>query len=595
MALIKSIKVRNFRCFRQLPQIEMKQATYLIGINNSGKTALLSAIHCFFDSDAFKSEYLNKTEFAAKKEGYNRSDITLEFDLYQVTGKTRKRRMQEQYGTTLTIRKSFTFREISQTIVVQYNINGGIFEFDGLDEDIRRMLSAVAISYIHPQEGNLLLAQAQEKFKARLFNNWGRHVSVSEHLRELQDQWDKLRKITNTYLSTTLTSNLKEIWPHSTTKVDLPEKIEDIVAVSEISFRSSPTLPEVSLTSQGTGAQSTILYQTHYILDSDRSLHRGIYFPVWLLEEPESFLHANINVKLSNLLNSDEWLESIQMIISTHSPIVLAASRQNASRTQWVLFRDHSVMFQKPASKVTDEDIQQIADLMGDANFDAYFIAAQNRNLVFIEDTRELTKKKYEEAGIPVTSALRGTSAVKKHLAVFSALPQIIRKKAYFIIDNDKGAKEFGKYCTEENRIREENGFSVCRVTVNVFILLLPENTAVENLFDEFDDFLDECIKDIYDDTLNFKDSVPTNLSRAVSALRRKTHPTTIDEAKELIKNEQDVKDIFWVKVEESGYVLAQSSQQTIKSLLGIIDEPNNALEATTDSTPSMSPVGPHR
>lgn len=92
--------------------------------------------------------------------------------------------------------------------------------------------------------------------------------------------------------------------------VDLPEKVVDVIAVSEILFKGSSDLPDVSLTSQGTGAQSTILYQTHFLLDSDKTLHRGFYYPIWLVEEPESFLHVDIIFKLGYLLCSDIWLDS---------------------------------------------------------------------------------------------------------------------------------------------------------------------------------------------------------------------------------------------------------------------------------------------
>lgn len=262
------------------------------------------------------------------------------------------------------------------------------------------------------------------------------------------------------------------------------------------------------------------------------------------------------------------------MIISTHSPIILAASRQNADRTRWVLFKSHRVEFQENAADVSEEQINRIATLMGDANFDAYFSAAQARDLVFIEDTRPLTKQRLEEVWIPITGALNGLSELKKHIAVFVALPELVRGKAYFIIDNDRGKKEFQQFLTTKQRTASRDGFSSYSASERVQLILLPEGSAIEELFDEFDDVLEECIHSVFDDAWALRDDIPTSLSRAVSKLRSRPRPETMDDAKGLMKNEQDVKDIFWSKVEDSGYGLSEAKSQVLKDLLGLQQVP---------------------
>jgi predicted ATPase len=574
MPLLKKVAVKNFKCFRRLTKIDLEQSTYFVGINNSGKTALLSAIHCFFDSSAFFPEYLNKTTFASRKGGYNRSDIAITFDLSLVTRQARKEHMTSRFGSSLEIKKSFTFREASRTVVEEYYIKTKPYTFDTLDEDVQKLLRSVSISYIHPQEGQQLLEKAQEKFKERLFSNWGRHASVSKRLKGLQQQWDDLRRTANSYLSAALTQSLQRMWPQSSTRVNLPEKIKDIVAVSDITFKSSQKLPEVTLTSQGTGAQSTILYQTHYILDSDRSLHRGMYFPVWLLEEPESFLHADIAVKLGKLLNSDEWLKSIQMVISTHSPIILASSHQNQERTYWVVMNNHNVEKQKLAKNVSDKEIASIGQMMGDTNFDVYFAASSKNPLVFLEDERELTMQRVTEAGIPATMVLKGMSKVNKYLSVFLSCSEIVDRQVFFLVDNDKGLKELRDFFQTAHLDKEESNFKLYRAgaTDSVSVILMPEGFRMEDLFDEFNDVVTECCSQIYDADLNLRANTPAELSGAVSRLRRRGRGrvTTLEEAKDLIRNEGDVKDIFWKRVEQSGYQIAQSHRKALRSLMNI-------------------------
>lgn len=572
MNFLKKLVIQNFRCIRQEVVIDLNQATYLAGANNSGKTAFLAAIKCFFDTESFKSGDLNKTEFSAKKAGFNTSEISIEFDLNLVEGKVRKKRLIDKFGDRLLVKKLITYREASNTVNVEYKIQGAIFEFfDKLDKDVQDVLGAVSISYIHPQEGSDLLAKAQDKFKKRLFHNWGRHASVSDQLKELQKQWSELRRTANTYLSATLTESLKNFWPGSSTVIDLPENIEEIVAISDISFRSSILLPEVTLTSQGTGAQSIVLYQTHYLLDSDRSLHRGFYVPIWLLEEPESFLHADITVKLGNLLASQQWLGSIQMIVSTHSPIILACSRQSPDLATWAILEDHKVNRQVNVNAVTETDIELISRLMGDSNFDAYFTASQKDPLLFIEDKRHLTREKFEEAGLQVTKAFDGTSEAKKYLDVFRTVEGFAAKKAVVMLDNDKGLKEFGSLITANSKIREKNGFMLHGVGSHAYMLLLPVGLAVENLFDEFESTVEECVTKIFDDKYDLRDQVPINLSRVAGIARRSVKDVrTMDDAKALIQNDQDVKDVFWLKVKSSKLQMSSEKISVIQELIDI-------------------------
>lgn len=124
MGIIKSITVRNFRCFRSEVTIPLAQATYLVGPNNSGKTSLLSALRCFFDSTAFSQSLLNKTESARRREGSNKSDISLNLDLEALPKSQRKKNLIGRHGSNVTIKKSFVWREVSATI------GGGIHRRD---------------------------------------------------------------------------------------------------------------------------------------------------------------------------------------------------------------------------------------------------------------------------------------------------------------------------------------------------------------------------------------------------------------------------------------------------------------------------------
>ncbi len=547
----------------------LTQGTYLAGPNNSGKTAILEALRCFFDGGAFDASYINRTELTAKQEGYNRSDITVVLDLGVVTGKDRQRKMKEQHGDQLLFRKAISWREATNTINIEYSLAGDVetYSWETLPRDVRDVLSAISVSYIHPQEGFELLKKAQDKFKQRLFHNWGRHASVAEQVKAIESEWDALRSTANSYLSSALSARLREIWPAAEVIVELPEHIRDIVAVSDITFRSSPNLPRISLTSHGTGSQSAILYQTHYVLDSDRSLHQGQYYPVWLLEEPESFLHADIAFQIARLLSSDEWLDSIQMVISTHSPIILAGSTRNPDLTSWVLCNEGEVKSVHKVASVSNATIDQVGVMMGDGNFGIYFQAGRSNFHVFLEDSRPATADKIREAGVPDPISLNGVGDVDRHLRVLSPLSGAAGR-SYFIVDNDQGKKEIKNWIEPKKEVAAANGWRKFDCGGDCYLILLPEGYAIEHLFNEWPEILQVAVEDLYDlSTKKLRVSVPMDLARAAGILRNRA-PADPDQGKLVLAAQQDVKDRFWQR--GGGTTMAAEHAQALKKLLDL-------------------------
>jgi AAA15 family ATPase/GTPase len=570
MNLLKSISLQNFKCYRKKQDFNLEKSNFFIGANNAGKSAVLKALHCFFDDSQYSKEFINKTEFRSKGAGYNKSTIGIIFDINTITTKSLKTKLLEEYGDKITLYKNFTYRENANITVIDYTLRGENFTSDVLPESIADLLSKIKVSYIHPQEAKELLEKAQGKLRTRLLSNWGRNANICKGLESLQKQWSDLRKMANDYLSSGLTSNLQKIWPGCETKIDLPEKIDDIIAISEIMFRADSNSPDISLTSQGTGVQSTILYHTHFLLDSDKTLHRGFYYPIWLIEEPESFLHADIIFKLGHLLSSDTWLNNIQMLISTHSPLLLSTSKQNEDRIKWFLLNSHSLEKDKFASKWDEKELIEIGQIMGDPNFDVYFETSNNTDFIVIEDKKEITKDKFCEAGIPISKSVEGVSDLKRYFNVLKSMDNIIKRNIYFLVDNDKGYKEFEDILDNQASIKTTNsGFKKYQFANNVNILLFPDGFAAENFFEEFDSFLERYVYKLFDDKCQkaTEKDVPSNLTRVHGRIRGK-NVSGKEDAKRMISKEQDIKDCFWEEVEDDDFKMKKVFIEELKSLM---------------------------
>lgn len=493
------------------------------------------------------------------------------------------------FGNELEIRRSISWREASDTLVSEYHVGGTSYPWEELPRDVRELLQAVSVSYIHPQEGAALLAKAQEKFKERLFHNWGRHASVAEQVKNIEAEWARLRATANSYLSSALSTRLREIWPNAEVKVDLPENIRDIVAVSDITFRTSPSLPQISLTSHGTGAQSAILYQTHYVLDSDRTLHQGQYYPVWLLEEPESFLHADIAFQIARLLSSDEWLGSIQMVTSTHSPIILAGSRRNADLASWVVCDDGAIRSTHDVPAIDEDVLATVASLMGDGNFGVYFRAAQADCQVFLEDSRTATAEKFTQAGIPNVISLKGIADVDRHLHVLVPLQGAVGT-CYFVVDADDGLKTIKGWLDRGVEVASKNGWRKIDCGGDCFVLILPEGHAVEHLFDVWPGVLQTAVEDLYDlSTKKLRDASPMDLTRAAGTLRNRA-PNDPKEGARLLAGQQDVKDRFWNQV--NGATIGELHLESIRVLIGLPESSGEVARPPTQEATAPGEVG---
>ncbi len=572
MSLINSLEIENFKCFRSKTQINLSQGTYLIGINNAGKTAILNALNFFFNDSLYQDEtFLNRTTYLAKKAGYNHAEISITFNLEELTSNVLRNRLIRLFkNKKADIKKIITFLPSSRKVSFSYTFLGYVYDsFDDIDPDVKKLLMSVRVTYIHPQEGRDLLKNAQEKLRQRLLANWGRNPNLSIGINELQKKWEEFRRQARSYLSSSLTKSLQTMWPGSEAALDLPKNIKEIVEISDISFKGQQTLPEIELTSHGTGAQSTILYQTHYLLDSDRSLHRGEYHPIWLLEEPESFLHGDLMVKFSQELNSQAWLKNIQMVVSTHSPIILASSNLGGDNIEWCLLKEHVVVKNKKMKLWTKEEVVEIGKLMGDSNFYVYFYTSQDKLLTFIEDKRAETKDVYEQVGIKITNCFEGVAQITRTIDVLLNIPDLVQKKAYFIVDSDKGKDVYSKYIVGDPQL--SNGFKkylIPNSKSNLYIITLPDGFAVEDLFGEYETHLDSCINLIWDvKSWKLRTTIPTNLSRVASRARGNII-TSLSEARKLIRNEQDIKDSFWSLAKKYSYSFEDQYVMNLKNLL---------------------------
>lgn len=572
MGLLKRIEIHNFECFRENTLIDLEDATFLIGENNSGKSSILRALCLFFNELEFKLYHLNKTELKRKQAWSRTTTISIIFDLSCLKLNAFKNRLIKfnKKQNLLKITAKFTYK--ADYPEEEFEILGKSNIYENLEPDIQKLIESVKINYIHPQEGTELLEKAQKKLQKRLLDNWGRSTVISKELNELENKWRKYRSDANKYLSSMLTENIKRTLGKGIVNVNLPESIKDVIKISEITFQADETLPEIQLTSQGTGIQQSLLYYASYLLDSDRTLRRNQeYHPVWLLEEPESFLHADMIIKLAKDLTSNEWLNNIQLLTTTHSGLLLSSSINSQSKILWNILSNHKLTDSYEPVNIDEGKVNKIGKLMGDPNFDVYFYS--NISKVFIEDKQPLLISLLANNQINA-KGLGGISEVHRYLKAFDVnssgeIGKIMRGK--FIIDGDKGKKDCRDYLKDDYKKNEKEGFTQYVHPNGSVIIVLPDGQSSERLIDEFPEYLNSLAHTICNEDLTLKSSIPNALAEVCGNLRRKFLNNPIsswDEVETELEKNDTVKHLFWKEVKDKNYELSAEKVKILKELL---------------------------
>ncbi len=572
MGIIKKVELKNFECFRDTIKIDLEDATFFIGENNSGKSAVLRGICVFFGNVPFGLQHINKTQFRSKQKGSNVSEITIFFDLNQVKGKKLKERLMKLNSRRdiLQITRKFKYHDPGHTD--KYSTFGREVVFYDLDKDVQKLINSVEINYIHPQEGTQLLSVAQDKLRRRLLDNWGRTKVVSTEYDLLQKEWVKFTVLANNYLSDILSTQVKKFWGEKAeVMVELPAKVQDLINVGAISFQSDPKLPEIPLTMQGTGVQQSLLYYASYVLDSDMTIKRNSErYPVWLLEEPESFLHANMIIKLAKDLTSVEWLGNLQILTTTHSGLLLSSAINKETKALWNVISAHALKQSFSPTNIDENKLHEISVIMGDPNFDVSFYSSFFR--VFNEDLSEVLTARLKEVGIP-SKGLGGSSEIVRYIKAFDAagtgdLGKIVQ--ARFVVDGDKGFKDIAKLLNDSPE-KQVSGFRRYSTKSGISkVIVLP--SAAEDLFSEFSEFVNECAHEICDEHLVLKSSCSGEFTQVYANLKRQfTASKPLDSWKIIeveLKKDDNVKRIFWKKVRDENLKIDSEQAKILLDLL---------------------------
>jgi len=302
---ISKIELRKFRSIEKC-SIELNDINAIVGQNNSGKSAIIRALNCFFN---FKKEEIN---FIHGKHHYNSSSTpTIILTFTEYGGEFNS----YSDGDVLEIQQ--TYKSATKKVIYKYKKNG---TYTNAPEQLMDLIhQKISFVYIPPdrtatelkwEEDSLIKELIEEYLKnetARRDNLTPKFKKATEHLetgvlnkigRDLEKFYSLKKNFTYT-LGFNSTSNYSAFL----------NNIE--IFIEEFGIKHN-------LDDCGTGLQSVTIIAFYRVLAKLKGKHI-----ILGLEEPETNLHPQAQRELVNSIKNTSPEEYTQVLLTTHSTVIV--------------------------------------------------------------------------------------------------------------------------------------------------------------------------------------------------------------------------------------------------------------------------------
>jgi predicted ATP-dependent endonuclease of OLD family len=300
------------------------------GRNNSGKSNILRALSLFFKNEIEEGESIDLTRDCNSREKEKKKiSITLSFRLDEkLKIQQTIQDVAELIPREFKLKKEYIFSKTDTSkYQILYYLNDRPLE-EKEKQLVEQFLHLFNFRYIQSNKTavNVLtenLKEIQSELKFRYRSKY-RNESIRKELDKKQkDSIDVIKSLATQILKPISDEMVKADQTIVDVNIGTPNEIVELLnTVSyQIKLKSGVVLNEKF---QGNGMQSILLYSILYLID--RNYHRKFGWKIatiWAIEEPESFLHFDLENQLANYLseNADNPNERFQIFSSTHSNV----------------------------------------------------------------------------------------------------------------------------------------------------------------------------------------------------------------------------------------------------------------------------------
>lgn len=337
MRFIRGVRVTDFRSLPKVELSDLDNVIPIVGPNGSGKSNLLRALNLFFNGRV-EAE----------------SPLDLGRDFHNPTAKRRKKKKQVEvaldldFGTDLreelkapitdfadsaavvTIRKRWSLDPSTDWIpeeVAMGPAGGDLTKLVDADRAaVQRLLASIRFRYIsnhtHPTD---LLRQEQENIRRVLFRRLGKSPSFT------QEQITKIRDSAASLMNSVSEELARATGRASTVELGTPKDWGELLWAFGLWLQDGDSAQREAVL-HGSGIQSVLAYAVLHTLDTslgnEIGWRRGA---IWAVEEPESFLHADLQAQLAESFSRYSNSNRLQILFTTHNTAFLGVADTGVS------------------------------------------------------------------------------------------------------------------------------------------------------------------------------------------------------------------------------------------------------------------------
>jgi hypothetical protein len=325
--ILNEMRVRNYRTVGPEQTLTLLSGTTLVGPNNSGKTNLLRAVQLFFTGYDNSLGYNRQTDFTfgagslqtslvatflADGHAGDAEILDLLDELHAIVGTSRE-------TDSVTVNLYFTGAHDTPVYRVFGNAKVPVADRPAFSRKQKQLVESLLNMFrVHYVPSAKSIDSLYDDL-LRPFVTHAAFLALEPHLSAVQKELDGIAETLNTELRSVGLSDISSSFY-------LPTEASKLLAGFELML-ADPS--NTQLSEKGQGIQSTVLFASFaWITEQEK---RAGAVPVWLIEEPESYLHPELTKALFSIL--DTLALSSTVITTTHS---LAFVPTSADRVQGV-------------------------------------------------------------------------------------------------------------------------------------------------------------------------------------------------------------------------------------------------------------------
>jgi predicted ATPase len=323
LRLISSVEVETFRSIRRGTVDDLGDFTALAGLNNSGKSNLLRALNAFFTGHSepgrqvtFGVDYHRPS--LAKKQA-RRIRVTLGFSLPSNSSFRRDLESVESLlaGTNFTITREWSRREPQGAFL----LNGRTLTLDE-QHKIQQFLQLINFRYIPNRVLPIdVIGSEHQALRDALIRRLAKRAKGSE------EAFEAIRE-TSASMIRAMSDRVRSLHPDAAAvRLATPTSWSEMVFA--FGYLLSQQGAELEDYLQGSGIQSVLMLETLLLIDQDYFQKFGWrQASIWGIEEPESSLHASLEVQIATFLQSVSTSPKsrLQVLCTTHSNAMIQYS-----------------------------------------------------------------------------------------------------------------------------------------------------------------------------------------------------------------------------------------------------------------------------